>query len=725
MKTHIENNLPRRKFLQLSGSVGAILALGFGQSAFGKESVLTKLPPDTLALELNPYILLDNTGKITLFNPRPDMGQGTHQSMPMLLAEELEVNLDQVIIKQTDGLGKYGAQLSGGSSSVRTRWLPMRKAGAAVKEMLIKTAAKRWQVAESECYAENAKVFHRPSGKSVIYAELVDEAAKLEVPINPKLKDPKDFKMLGKALPRPEIPAKVTGKAIFGLDVEVPGMLYASVERSPAIHGKVVSFNDSKAKAIPGVKHVIKAERAMPHKTVETVAVVATSYWAALQGRKALEITWDNGAFDKVSTDEYYGRLKAAVNQKSNDYNDKSGDFDKAFAEATKKVEAFYETPFLAHAPMEPENATVWVKGDTCEIWAPVQGPDGAIQSVSAYLKIKPENVKVNVTFLGGAFGRKAYLDFVNEAAFISKQVNAPIKLIWTREDDTSQGPFRPGMVNALQGGIDDKGNVTAFHHKIIGESIPGQVFKMNLAGKPDPWAEETTGHEDSPLAIPNIKRSHILEKTDIPIVWWRSVYASTNAFGHESFIDELAHAAGKDPLKLRLELLDKAPRFKKVLETIAEKSGWFTEKLPAGKARGIAIARSFSTICAHIVTVAKTTQGLKIEKIVSVIDCGMTVNPDNVKAQTEGNIIMGLTAAIKDGITFVNGQAQQNNFHNYQVLRIHETPKMEIHIVENQEAPGGVGEPGLPPIAPALCNAIFALNGKRIRKLPFSLTSV
>lgn len=723
MKT--SNHLPRRKFLELSGGAGIMLALGFSTSASGKETVLEKLSPRTLALELNPYILIDNAGKITIFNPRPDMGQGTWQAMPTLVAEELEVSLDQVEIRMTDGKGKYGGQLSGGSSSVRTRWMPMRKAGAAVKEMFIKAAANKWQVAESECFAKEAKVFHKPSNKSLTYGDLVEDASKLEVPKNPTLKDSKDFKLIGKSLPKPDVPLKVTGKAVFGIDVDIPGMLYASVERSPVIHGKVVSFDATKAKAIAGVKHVIKAERAMPHKTVETVAVLATNYWAAMQGRKALKVTWDNGEFDKISTDEYFGRLRAQVNQKGNDYADKSGDFDKVFADAPKKIEAFYETPFLAHAPMEPENTVAWVKGDQVEVWGPFQGPDGAIQDIVAYLKVKPENVKVNVTFLGGAFGRKAYLDFMKEALFLSKQVNAPVKLIWSREDDTSQGPFRPGMVNALQGGIDANGNIIAFHHKIMGESIPRQVFKMPLEGKPDPWAEEVAGHEDSPMDIPNIKRSHHLEKTEIPIVWWRSVYASTNGFGHESFVDELAHAAGKDPLKLRLALYDKSPRFKKVLETLAEKSGWFTQKLPAGQARGVAICRSFSTICAHVVTVSKAKEGVKIEKVVSVIDCGMTVNPDNVKAQTEGNIVYGLTAALKDGITFVKGQAQQSNFNNYQVLRLNEIPVMDIHIIESTEAPGGVGEPGLPPIAPALTNAIFALTGKRIHKLPFELGRV
>jgi isoquinoline 1-oxidoreductase subunit beta len=338
---------------------------------------------------------------------------------------------------------------------------------------------------------------------------------------------------------------------------------------------------------------------------------------------------------------------------------------------------------------------------------------------------LPPEKIKVNVTFLGGAFGRKAYYDYVLEAAYLSKQVKAPVKLIWTREDDMTQGPFRPGVLSDMKGGLDKEGKLVAFQHKIVSASIQDQVFGSLEAGKPDEWTIEGTNEKDSPYAIPNRKHSFVLAKTDIPIVWWRSVYASNNNFGHESFIDELAHAAGKDPMAFRLQLFAKAPRFKKVLEMVSEKSRW-SEKLPAGKARGVAIARSFESICAHVITVSKNGSGnVKIEKVVSVIDCGQHVNPDNVRAQTEGNIVMGLTAAIKDPITIEGGKVVQQNFHNYRVLRINEMPKIDVHIVPSQEAPGGVGEPGLPPVAPALCNAIFALTGKRIRKLPFDLTSL
>jgi isoquinoline 1-oxidoreductase subunit beta len=715
----------RRDFIKAT----SFLAIGFSLPALGKgEGSVHKIDTSnlsTVGLELNPYILINDLGKITLFNARPDMGQGTYQSLPLLLAEELEVSLDQVEIRNTDGQGKYGDQLSGGSSSIRTRWTPMRKAGAAVREMLITAAATKWQVPVNECFAENAKVIHKPTNKSFTYSELVADASKLEVPKEPKLKDPKDFKLLGKSVARPEIPSKVNGTAVFGIDSNVPGMLFASIERSPTIHGKVLSFDDSETKKIKGVKYVLKTERAMPHKTVEAVAVVADNYWAALKGRKALKIKWDAQGSDKISTDAYFAELQDLGKTKGEVYkNDTQGDHEKAFANATTKLTASYQTPFVAHSAIEPQNATVWVQGDKVELWAPIQGPDGLITEVANYLKIKPENVKVNVPFMGGSFGRKAYYDYVKEACHISKQINAPIKLIWTREDDTMQGPFRPGMLSVLEGGLNDKNEVVAHHHKIVGSSIAHQVFKAPLKGVPDDWAHETANIEDSPYDFANRKITFHLAETDIPIVWWRSVYSSTTSFGQESFTDELAHAAKIDPLAFRLETMAHAPRFAKVLQTLAKKSNYH-QKLPDNQAIGIAIARSFGTIVAHAVTVSKKGKGVKIEKVVSVLDCGMTVNPDNIKAQTEGNIAMGITAAIKNGITFKNGVAEQSNFHQYNVMRIDEMPKIEVYLIDNQEAPGGCGEPGLPPIAPALCNAIFNLTGKRIRTLPFELENI
>ncbi len=733
----------RRDFLKTSVLSGAALAIGiksYAEATSPKDVTLEAFNAASgNAFEITPFIVIDKSGTVTLYNPRPDMGQGTWQSMPALLAEELEISLDAVKIEPTNGLKKYGSQLSGGSGSVRGSWIPYRTAGAAVRTMLIAAAAQTWSgsglnVSEADCYAENGKVVHKPSGKRLAYGELIEKAATMPIPKEPKLKDPKDFKILGKPMPRPDIPMKVDGSAQFGIDIKVPGMLYASIERSPAIHGKVTSFDAASAKKIKGVKHVMKSERKLFQMNLEGVAVLADTYWGALQGRKALNIKWDDSAAKDISTNALFKQMRelattdGAVDDKLN-----RGNVAQALAGAAKRLDAIYETPFLAHAAMEPLNVIAHIRGDKAEIWVPAQGPDGVIRSVAQYLKIPAENVTVHITFLGGAFGRKAVMDFVLEAVHLSKSVNAPVKLVWTREDDMTQGPFRPGMLSAMKGALDAQGNVVAFEHKIVGASIQHQAFAPLPAGKVDDWMTEGVTAEDSPYGFPNFHFRYVMAETQIPVVWWRSVYGSTNMFGHESFIDELAHAAGKDPLTFRLALLANAPaehaatarRFEAVLKMLAEKSGW-NEKLPVGKGRGIAITRSFATICAHAVTVSRGADGkVKIEKVVGVIDCGMTVNPATVKAQTEGNIVMGLTAALRDGITFKNGRAEQANFDAYRVLRIHEIPAMEIHIMQNGEAPGGVGEPGLPPVAPALTNAVFAATGKRIRTLPFNIDEV
>lgn len=714
----------RRTFIKTLGLSSASLVLGVSSMAKGKAAVVNmSADPLNLALEINPFIVIQPNGQISLINPRPDMGQGSTQAVPSLLAEELEVSLDQVTILQSDGKGKYGDQTSGGSSSVRALWTPIRQAGAAAKEMLIKAAAQRWNVPVTECYAEKAKVFHRPSGKSLTYGEVADDASKFEIPKDPKLKDPKDFKIIGKYAPRLDVPARVTGKAVFGIDVDVPNMVYAIMIHSPLVHGKVVSIDDAAALKIKGVQKVLKCERPMPHRTAEAVAIIADNYWAALSAKKVIKVQWDNGDLAKThNTAVYYKKCTEAATRDGLKA-EEEGNFKATFAGAAKKLEALYETPFLAHAPMEPENAIAHVKEDgTAEVWAPIQGPDWALRDLAGYLKIKPEQIKINVALLGGAFGRKAYHDFLLEACFLSREVKKPVKLVWTREDDITQGPYRPGMMAKMQGAVDDKGNIVAYHHHPIGESIQFQVFKAPN-DKPDDWICGELSQKEQKYNIPAFKISFTHVSTEIPIVWWRSVYASNFGFSQEGFFDELAHAAKKDPLKARLELMTDA-RFKKVLETLAEKAKW-GEKLPAGQGKGVAIFKSFGSISACCITVAKQGTGVKIEKVVSVIDCGHFVNPDNVKAQTEGNIVMGVTAAVKKGITFTNGQAEQTNFHQYQVMRMNEMPAVEIHIVESGAEPGGVGEPGLPPIAPALANAVFAATGKRIRRLPFDLNTL
>ncbi len=719
----MSNNIQRRNFLKSLGMAG--IGLGIGLDNLSAAPSLKKIEPAFFSLEINPFIIIDNTGKITLVNSRPDMGQGSTQAVPSLLAEELEVSLDQVTIVQSDGRSKYGSQLSGGSSSVRGLWEPLRKAGAAARELLIKAAAEKWKVPAGECYAESGKIHHKPTGRSFGYGELSDLAATFEVPANPALKKPEDFKILGKYNPRLDVPDRVSGKAVYGIDIEVPDMVYARMVHSPGIHDSLVGFDDTETRKIKGVLDVFRSERAMPHTKTDAVAVVAANYWAAHKGAMALKVEWQKSNDLKLQNSaDYFAEMYREAGGTGINH-EETGDFDAIFKNSDNKLEAIYETPFLAHAPIEPENATVHVKDDgTVEIWAPVQGPDGTLSDVSRYLGIPPEKIKVNVTLLGGAFGRKAYLDFVLEACDISRKIKKPVKLIWSREDDISQGPYRPAMLSKMRGVLSPQGAPEALHHHAIGESIMGQVFRGLKPTQADPWLGEELSQKNHNYAFPVHKMSYTRVKTSIPIVWWRSVYASNFGWGQECFVDELAHKAGKDPIQFRLGLLGDAPRFRNVLETLAEKAAW-DKPLPAGKARGIAVFRSFDSISAACIFVSKNENSIKVDKVISVIDCGMFVNPDNVKAQTEGNIVMGLSAAVKGGITFENDSCVQSNFHDYQVLRNNEMPAMETWPVINHEKPGGVGEPGLPPIAPALGNAIFALTGKRIRKLPLDLDNI
>jgi isoquinoline 1-oxidoreductase beta subunit len=500
-------------------------------------------------------------------------------------------------------------------------------------------------------------------------------------------------------------------------------MVYAVALHAPQIHNKVKSIDDKAALKVKGVQKVLKAERPLPYKTLETVAVIANSTWAAMQGRKALKVEWEVGDLAKISTDGYFAALQKAKLEEGFTLADKTGSFAEGFAASAKTIEAEYSTPFTAHAPIEPENATAWVQGDKVEIWAPLQAPDWAIQQVAQQFSFKPENVKINVLNLGGGFGRKGYLDYVLEAVYLSKQINQPVKLTWTREDDLTQGPVRPGMLNVVKGGIDKDGEVLALEHKIVGSWLGWQLWKAPASAMT--WWDEGVKQTDSPYKIAHRAHKFVQVDTEIPIVWWRSVYSSTNVFASESFMDEMAHAGKKDPLELRLSLLKDSPRFIAVLNTLKEKSG-YGKPLPSGQAIGIAISKTFETICAHAVLVSAQGKGVKIEKVTSVIDCGVAVNPDQVRAQTEGNVVMGLSTALKNPITMVEGKIQETNFHLFTPLRLNEMPKnIAVHIMPNEEDPTGVGEPGLPPVAPALCNAIFNLTGKRIRKLPFDLSNL
>ncbi|NID11305.1 xanthine dehydrogenase family protein molybdopterin-binding subunit [Fibrivirga algicola] len=723
----------RRDFLKTLGLAGGALVLGISSANAGVPGTavggILNINAAPVGAELTPYVIIEKSvgsapGKITIMNPQPDMGQGTFQSVPALIAEELGVGLSQVTILQTGGEEAYGGQISGGSSSVRGRYMALRKVGASAREMLVTAASQQWNVPAGECIVANAQVHHKASGRSIGYGNLIEVASKLPVPTNPTLKDPKDFTILGKPAQRPEVPAKSSGKAQFGIDVKVPGMLYASVERSPVIGSKLVSFDDTKTKQVKGVRQVVKATRVLEENKYDGVAVVADTYWAALKGRRALAVKWDHQGLDAFNTVAYEQKLRELAKQ-DGVVDHTAGDFGKALAEAATKLDAFYETPMVSHSPMEPMNCVVnWPTTDTVEIWTSSQAPDWIKSKMADEFKIKPADVKVNITFNGGGFGRRLFQDFVLEAAHIAKSVGKPVKVVWTREDDTQLGPFRPMTFSAMRAGLDANGKPTAFQHKVISPSIDATLGRSHDAAKPDKTMTE--GISEQKYEIPNVDNRYVFADLQVPTGYWRAVTSTTVAFPHECFIDEMAHQAKQDPMDYRMAMLTKESDTKKVLAKLREVSNW-DKPLPAGKGRGVAQWEFFAGLAGQVVEVSKQTDGsVKVDKVYCVIDLGTVVNPDMVRNQVEGAICMGLVAATKQGITFANGQAQQTNFDTNQMLRINEMPVVEVHILaDGGNTIKGVGEPGLPPLAPALSNAVFAATGKRLRRLPFDLAAV
>jgi len=717
-----DKNLSRRNFIRISGMTGAALTIGYAMPALANDAaeILTAQKASEQGIELTAWISIDKTGKVTILNHRSEMGQGSFQAVPQMVAEELEVSLDNVNIAFAPGSQtKYGSQLTGGSSTVRGAYTRLLRTGATAREMLIEAAAKKWNVNRSECYAENGFVIHKPSGKKLGYGELVEEASKLTPPKDVKLKRREEYKIVGKPLPRQDNPNKINGKAEFGLDVKIPGMLYAVIERSPRFKGKVKSFDDAAAMKVRGVKKVLKTTAPVFAVEREGVAVIADSLWAAVEGRKALKVEWDDSAFEHLSTEQLYTRMKEDL-KKPGLSQRTGGNAEAVFQKTEKKVEAIYETPYEAHACMEPLTCTAHVQGDKVEVWGPIQAPDWIQQDISGRLKIKPENVTVNMTFLGGGFGRKAFMDYTYEPVLLSKEMNAPVQVVWTREDDMTQGPFRPGAVYECKGSIGG-GRINSFQAKMAAQN-------MNWQWSPQP---DKTAYNDSTTegfcesyfeTIPNYSFGDVPTESPVPVMWWRSVYSSTNGFAFESFIDELAVTAEKDPLQFRKQHLGE--RYRAVLEKIEELTNWKDKKKNDGW--GVAITFCFNSVVGEAVKVSKNAGGkLKIDKVFAVMDCGWYVNPDIIRAQVEGSIVMAYGAAVSHEIHFQDGKAMETNFHQYKMPRINEIPDIEVHIMDNEEKPGGVGEPALPPFAPALCNAIFDLTGKRIRKLPFNISEV
>ena len=702
------SHLSRRAFLETTGAVGAGLVIGFRLPAGGRFAAAPAAP-----FAPNAWLRISPDNSVLIVVDRSEMGQGVATALPMLVAEELDADWTKVKIDSAPADKSYtnplfGFQGTGGSTSVRAGYTPLRKAGAAAREMLVAAAAQTWGVDKVECRAELGAVIHTRSKRRATYGQLAAKAASLPVPQDPALKSPKDWKILGHRVKRLDTPAKVDGSAQFGIDVKVPGMLVAVVARCPTIGGKVASFDAARAKAVPGVKDVVQISSG--------VAVVADGYWNAKKGRDALDVKWDDGPNAQVSSASI-SQLLTQTAQKPGAQARHDGDPDGALSGSANKVEAAYELPFLAHATMEPMNCTAHVRADGVDIWAPTQFQTGA-QGIGAKIGgVPPEKVQVHTTYLGGGFGRRFELDFIQEALETSKAVGAPVKVVWSREDDTQHDQYRPVSYHAFHAGLDASGKPVAWTHRIVAPSIMARVFPQTIKNGLDEEAVE--GGVGMPYAIGNVHVDYHMPDTGIPVGFWRSVNNTFNAFAVESFIDELAHAAKKDPYEYRRDLLGKAPRHLGVLNLAASKAGWSTP-LPAGRSRGIAVWKSFDTYVAEVAEISMGPDGTpRVHRVVCAVDCGPVVNPSIVEAQMESAIVYGLTAALWGEITLDKGRVQQSNFNNYLMVRMGDMPRVAVHIVPSSDAQGGAGEPGTPPIAPAVCNAIFAATGKRIRKLP------
>ena len=701
----------RRAFLK-AGVAGGGFVLGFGLPAFlGDAAAAT-----SGSFEPNAFIRIGSDGSVTLTMPQVEMGQGTYTSMSMLIAEELEVALSQVRLEHAPpDIKRYGNpllagdQITGGSTSIRAFWEPMRQAGAAARVMLISAAAKRWQVDPSACHAERGEVVHTASGRRIKYGALAADAARIPVPEKVALKRPEEFKLIGTPAKRLDTPAKVNGKAVYGIDVRPPGLKIATLAQSPVFGGRLKSVDETAARSVKGVRQVVRL--------VDAVAVVADHMGAAKKGLAALVIEWDNGPNAALGTEDIARALEqgtlgaGAVAQNV-------GDIDKAIAGATTKINAIYQVPFLAHAAMEPMNCTVHVRKDGCEVWVGTQVVARAQATAAKTTGLQSDKVVVHNHLIGGGFGRRLEIDGVTRAVQIAMQVDGPVKVIWSREEDIQHDMYRPYFVDRMSAGLDEGGMPVAWSHRFAGSSILARFLPQAFNNGLDP--DTTDGAINLPYALPNAHVEYLrMEPPGIPTAFWRSVGPSHNVFVVESFIDELAAAAKKDPVDYRLALLAGSPRAKAVLRLAAEKAGW-GRPLPKGRGRGVATQFVFGTYLAEVAEVEVSKDGeIRVQRVVCAVDCGLVVNPDTVQAQVQSAVVFGISAALFGKITLKDGRVEQTNFDTYRALRMSETPPIEMHIVRNTEAPGGMGEPGTSAIVPAVVNAIFAATGRRLRKLP------
>ncbi len=705
--------LDRREFLRSAATGAAGLVIGFylPNRLEGRAAAA----PDAVPFAPNAWIRIGTDDTVTLVIDKSEMGQGVATSLSMLIAEDLECDWRKIRTVFAPAAKEYanpvfGIQGTGGSTSVRGMWTPLRTAGAQAREMLIAAAADKWGVDKAACRAEDSQVIHMHTKERLSYGSLAEAAGKLSVPSDVKLKDPKQFRIVGKEMKRLDSADKTCGRAEFGIDVRPPGMMHAVVARCPVIGGKVASFNADKAKAMRSVKHVIQISSG--------VAVVADNTWSAMQGRDALEIKWEEGPNASLTSAAIRKLLEEGASKPGGAVGRKEGDVRAGLASAAKKIAAVYEAPFLAHATMEPMNCAAHVRADSCDVWAPTQFQGVNQMTAAKVAGLKPEQVNIHTTYLGGGFGRRAEQDFVIEAVEISRAVGMPVQVTWSREDDIQHDFYRPASYSRFEAGLDPEGWPVAWSNRIACPSIMSRFFPGSVKNGLDGSSVE--GAADLPYAIPNIFVDYQLTETGIPVGFWRSVGHSQNGFFSECFVDELAAASGKDPYEFRRRLLQKAPRHLGVLELAATKAGW-GKAPPAGRYRGIAVVSSFGSYVAQVaeVSVDRKNGTVQVHRVVCAVDCGRTVNPLTIEAQMQSGIVFGLTAALKGTITIDKGRVEQGNFDDYQMLRITEMPKIEVHIVPSDQPSSGIGEPGTPPIAPAVCNAIFAAARKRIRQLP------
>ena len=704
-----KGHLSRRFFLKAGAALGGGLMIGW-------------VPHQDAAADAHPFapnafLRIDRTGKVTFVCPAAEMGQGTYTSLPMLAAEELDVALDQISVEPSPPSDKlygnpavFNAQITGASMSVHGFFKPLREAGATARQMLMLAAAAQLKVDIAELQTEAGTVVHAKSGQRLAYGALVDKAAKLPVPTGVALKDPAKFRIIGTPAKRLDVAGKVDGTAVYGIDVKVPGMKVATVAASPVFGGKLASVDEAAALAVPGVRQIAKIDNA--------VAVIADHYWAARKGLEAAAPKFDDGPNGSLSTSDVVAALAKAAVERKGAVAEKRGDADAALANAAIKLDSTYENPFLAHATMEPMNCTVHVTPEGCDIWVGTQIPSIAQLVVSKAFGLPLEKVRVHNHLLGGGFGRRLEFDFILQAALFAKQVNDPIKVIWSREEDIQQDMYRPYYYDRIGAGLDDKGNIISWKHRIVGSSIVARFAPP--AFKDDLDFDAVDGAIDLNYELPNTYVDYVREEPfAIPTAFWRGVGPTRNAFVVEGFIDELAAAAKTDPLEFRRRLLANSPRALHVMERAAALSGWGTPLGPR-KGRGISVMTAMKSYISQVAEVTVASNGeVHVDRVVVAIDCGIAVNPDTIVAQMQSGIIFGLTAVLWGEITIKNGRVEQSNLDDYRIMRLHEAPKIEVEIVKSKEEPGGIGEPGTCALAPAVVNAVYAATGVRVRKLP------